>query len=55
MYERARDAGVSLFVSETWMELLGIEKEKVPPQFGIISMEDIVNLIKESDLIIGKI
>jgi len=55
MYDRARDAGVSLYVSETWLHLLGIEEERVPPQFKILPMRDIVNLIRNSDVVIGKL
>jgi len=55
MYERATDAGVSLFVSEMWLQLLGFGKEMVPPQFEILPMQDIVRLIHESDIVIGKI
>ena len=55
MYERATDAGVSLYVSETWLQLLGIDKAKVPLQFEVLPMQNIIDLIRESDVVIGKI
>lgn len=55
MYESAKDVGVSLYVSELWLQLLGIDKEKVPFQFKVLSMRRIIELIRESDVVIGKI
>lgn len=53
--QKAFEEGVELFVSEPWLNMLGMNKEAIPPPYKPLSLEGCIDLIKEADLVIGKV
>ena len=55
MAQRAFEEGVELFVSEPWLQMLGMDKEALPHPYKPLTLKGCIDLIKEADLIIGKV